>query len=146
MLQSQTGNQCRVLIPIYYFDSRSYASELLSKTEKQIVERAAPGKIRCRLCGAVVTNVDQSINHNGDHIHEASNPEGYHFRFACFKKAPGCVSVGKAISEYSWFHGYSWQISMCRSCDEHLGWLFSGENRFYGLITNKLTEEDDLST
>jgi hypothetical protein len=32
---------------------------------------------------------------------------------------------GRPTTEWSWFEGYSWQICVCATCGEHLGWRFA---------------------
>jgi hypothetical protein len=125
------------------FDSDPSVSDPLSHDTKQSADKDAKGRIRCRLCGEHITDTKQSINHNGGHIHYETNPEGYSFRFATYREAPGCIAVGVASFEHSWFNGYSWRIVVCNACGEHLGWLFSGKSRFYGLIIDKLLEQDN---
>ena len=90
----------------------------------------------------MVTDKQQGIDHNGNHVHQGTNPAGYSFRFACYQEAPGCAAAGLASYEHSWCTAYSWQIAICKACGEHLGWLFSGETRFYGLIIDKLIFDD----
>lgn len=32
--------------------------------------------------------------------------------------------TGRPSIEFSWFPGYSWQITLCSACHHHLGWKF----------------------
>ncbi|CAL8106858.1 unnamed protein product [Calicophoron daubneyi] len=49
------------------------------------------------------------------------------------------TSIGSPSSEYSWFPGYSWTITNCSRCSQHLGWLFTADKdelrprRFWGI-------------
>lgn len=45
---------------------------------------------------------------------------------------------GEASAEFTWFPGYQWQIVLCTVCRSHLGWLFSADQAFFGLIANRL--------
>ncbi|TMB09656.1 MAG: hypothetical protein E6J65_28725 [Deltaproteobacteria bacterium] len=58
---------------------------------------------------------------------------------AGFSEAPGCAEVSSPSPYWSWFPGCAWQVSVCRSCSAHLGWRFTGADRFYGLIVGRLT-------
>ena len=68
------------------------------------------------------------------------NPAGIVYEIGCFRRAPGCLPFGPSSGEFAWFSGYIWQVVYCRGCQQHLGWMFSGEDRFFGLIVNKLAE------
>jgi hypothetical protein len=125
-----------------YFDSNTFATDLSVKSSIQSESVGFSGKIRCRLCGELISDRQYAINYSGKHIHQASNPAGHSFRFGIYQQAPGCLAVGSASFEHSWFNGFSWTIVICNSCNEHLGWLFSAQGRFYGLIIDKLLEED----
>lgn len=94
--------------------------------------------LRCKACGHIITSHDEKISVNDSHQHTCRNPAGYVFTFGCFRDAPGCRVIGPASSEHTWFPGYRWQLAVCASCSEHLGWLFSNHDRFYALIAGKL--------
>ena len=112
----------------------------VSKTQRQRAAGAMEA-IRCRACGGVVTDRDAKIPVNGSHAHTFFNPAGIVFALGCFQRAPGCLVVGAASSEFTWFAGHVWRVALCRRCQAHLGWFFtSGENGFYGLILTKLRE------
>jgi hypothetical protein len=132
-------------IPCYWFDSQSVAPDLLTKTALRPEKSGSASRIRCRSCHEVVTDKQQAIKQNGSHVHHGTNPGGYEFDFACYEEAPGCSEVGPSSYAHSWFQAYSWQIAICAACGEHLGWRFSGETRFYGLILDKLLIDDQPS-
>ena len=127
----------------HYFDAYSFKTGFLTDDSTQSVDMESSEKVRCRLCDEHITSKQSGMNHNGNHIHYETNPEGYKFEFAIYQEAPGCLTIGEASYEHSWFNGYNWQIAVCNSCSEHLGWLFSGDDRFYGLIVNKLVDDDN---
>ncbi|MFQ5659332.1 MAG: cereblon family protein [Gammaproteobacteria bacterium] len=132
-------------IPWYCFDA---ASSDLDEVVKELSKPSDTGKgrkIRCRSCRHIITDDDQRISVHGSHTHNRSNPGGISFHFGCFQNAQGCSVFGSATAEYTWFTGYKWQIVLCRGCAEHLGWLFKGESSFYGLITARLTSDEDNS-
>ena len=99
-------------------------------------------RILCRYCHGIITDHDQKTTHQGQFIHQRVNPAGFTYEFGCYADAPGCSTPGKAAIEHTWFPGYSWKLALCRSCGEHLGWLFEGEDSFYGLIQDRLVHED----
>jgi hypothetical protein len=81
----------------------------------------------------------------GTHAHTFTNPHGIRFHIGCFADAPGCVASGEPTTYWSWFPGYAWQVENCRSCREHLGWLFEAPDRpaFHGLILDRLREASE---
>ncbi len=132
-------------IPWYCFDRQTTDSDYLTKATSKPAKTDDSGKIRCRSCHQVITDREQGIHQNGSHFHTCTNPHDHCFRFACYQEAPGCTQAGSASYEHSWFAGHSWQIALCGACGEHLGWLFTGENCFYGLIINRLVDENQPS-
>lgn len=54
------------------------------------------------------------------------------------------ISVGEPTLEFSWFPGYMWTIATCKTCGDHLGWIFHDSDRaviFQTLIVTKLREK-----
>lgn len=92
----------------------------------------------CIRCRYLISSDAQRIDVAGAHTHTCTNPHGIVYHIGCFGAAPGCVSVGPRLTEYSWFQGYRWQVALCSNCQTHLGWLFHGEQCFYGLIHDRL--------
>ncbi len=133
-------------IPWYCFDRQASDPDYLIKVDRQSTQAGGSGKIYCRFCRQVITDKQQGISQNGAHIHLETNPAGLGFRFACYREAPGCTNTGPVSNEHSWFAAHSWQVALCSVCGEHLGWMFTGGSRFYGLITNRLVDEDETST
>ena len=93
------------------------------------------GQIRCVICRHTITNKESIKSVSGAHIHKFTNPHGIKFTIGCFDSAPGCVPVGGQYSEWSWFLGTTWQLVLCGSCAEHLGWkyLYDDNSEFFGL-------------
>ena len=69
------------------------------------------------------------------------NPSGVDFHVGCFEPAPGCITEGAPTLYWTWFPGCAWQLALCRACHAHLGWRFTGEQTFWGLILDRLVEE-----
>lgn len=100
-------------------------------------------KLVCAACGHPITSDSQRRIVEGQHQHARINPHGYEHRFACFRSAAGCISVGQVSQYYSWFSGYGWQMAHCGGCGMHMGWQFHGEHdRFFGLLVRVLVESE----
>ena len=98
--------------------------------------------IRCAACGKAITTSAQRIPVAGAHEHTRFNPGGFVYRFGCFQDAPGCAVAGEPTSEATWFAGYAWRYALCRGCGVHLGWRFEGPGGFFGLVLERLVEDD----
>jgi hypothetical protein len=96
--------------------------------------------LRCRACGRPITTDAERCAVDGAHEHRRVNPHGYRYHFGCFRAAPGCGRIGAPSSEHTWFSGCAWRIAVCGGCGKHLGWEFSGADRFFGLILAKLVQ------
>ena len=108
--------------------------------EKDESEKEQQKGLLCRICHLLITSSRESLEKDGKHLHTFFNPAGIVYEIGCFRQAQGCLAFGAPSGEFAWFGGYSWQVVYCRSCQQHLGWRFSGEDQFFGLIVNKLTE------
>ncbi len=111
-------------------------SELPKAEVIHAVRGARP--LRCALCAHVVTSELDAIEVGGSHVHTRLNPLGVLFRFGCFAAAPGARVDGEPSSEHVWFAGCRWQYAHCGKCGAHLGWAFSGEASFFGLVLDRL--------
>jgi hypothetical protein len=106
-------------------------------------EPKSQGALVCSYCRGLVTSHALAISISGSHAHSFVNPHGFTFRIGCFADAPGCADRGEESSYWTWFPGFTWRISLCRQCGEHLGWSFrSPDARFFGLILDRLIEGD----
>lgn len=81
-------------------------------------------RLLCAWCRAPVTTVGERIEVAGAHLHAFVNPVGVRYEISCFRRAPGCVALGRPSAEFSWFPGMAWQVGICRRCREHLGWRY----------------------
>ena len=130
-------------IPLMMFEqSGDPEAEIGQKAQKT---EPGPGKIYCHLCNHLITDHAHRTERDGSFMHQRTNPSGFVFEFGCFIEAEGCGVVGHAEAEHSWFSGYLWQVAVCRGCGEHMGWLFRGDARFYGLILDRLVTREDKS-
>ena len=94
---------------------------------------------RCRNCHNKIALLSDKISIEGKNLHIFKNPAGIFFRVVCFTNAPGSVIASDFTDEHTWFAGYRWSVSLCSSCYIHIGWLYSGQNEFYGLIADRLS-------
>ena len=127
--------------PVICLNKGSAQSELLLKTIKKPEKSDKCKKLVCFICQNMITDESERIDVLGRNEHYRTNPAGYEYNFECFGEAPGCAIYGSPAMEYSWFNGYHWQIAGCKLCGEHLGWLFKGADRFFGLIKGKIIIE-----
>ena len=98
-------------------------------------------KIFCAQCGHFITRSHWRISRNGDHQHTVFNPAGQVYQIVCYADAPGVVPDGQPSDNFTWFAGYLWQVAYCRNCNRHMGWMFTGDDTFFGLIKSHLTSE-----
>lgn len=93
----------------------------------------------CTSCLNTVTLRDHAVSINGSHTHTFFNPQGIVFELGCFREASGCLVMGEATSEFTWFPDSVWRFALCRKCGIHLGWHYElRESEFYGLILARL--------
>lgn len=92
----------------------------------------------CRNCRHKIVDSQSAIAVNGKSQHRFKNPFGNEYLFRCFSRAQGCTVTGEPTFEHTWFTGCQWQFAICKSCHVHLGWYYSGDSGFYGLIVDNL--------
>lgn len=95
--------------------------------------------VRCGQCRTVIARRNDAMAMQGAHEHVFSNPANVVFQVQVYRSAR-CEIRGLPIAEYSWFHGYAWQLAYCPQCYLHLGWRYSQAQfpDFYGLIATRL--------
>ena len=126
------------LIPYRLLDSGSRDPKKLALLKQSSLAEGQKERVFCAFCRQHITDLSEEMEIQGKHIHFQTNPHGFDFRFGCYREAPGCHVLGPATTEHSWFSGHGWQLALCSACNEHLGWLFEGESRFFGLILDRL--------
>jgi len=123
---------------LYFFEKSGWELEGPAEATVKKTQTTNEKSLLCRACGHIISNEGERIAVNDSHFHTCMNPSDIVFEIGCFRRAPGCSQVGPAVAEHTWFTGYRWQIAVCSSCGEHLGWLFRDGDEFYGLITTRL--------
>jgi hypothetical protein len=91
--------------------------------------------IRCRNCREALAPRSARIDLSP---HTFVNPDGLVFELLGVREAPGSTTVGRPTLYWTWFAGYAWQVALCRGCGAHVGWAYSGESRFCGLIRDRV--------
>lgn len=114
--------------------SKGFSIELDKATDES-ADVEEKKTIRCRSCEHDVTSPEWATQ---PHEHTFRNPAGYSFHVLCFSDAPGAADVGEATTEACWFPGYAWTFAICQQCHNHLGWWYTGKDRFAGLIATRL--------
>ncbi len=149
MILNQTEIESKETTPIFLGGNSWGESEHLTYLEERpsIFKDKDGGKARqknlvCASCRHLVTKVSEKIDVRGRHDHSFHNL-GYPVKLGCFRNAPGCTGVERVSHGYSWFPGYAWQIQVCESCYNQLGWKYMTQyDSFYGLIFGTLREEE----
>jgi len=98
----------------------------------------------CVQCQHRITDHAAYLELAGGHVHVFTNPGGFTYQIALFEYAD-CVTQGPAITDFTWFAGYAWQLALCANCREHLGWRYRrmGSAAFFGLIRDRLVETQE---
>jgi hypothetical protein len=100
--------------------------------------------LACAGCRRPITSAAARIQVGGAHAHSFLNPHGIEFRIGCFGLASGLLRLGDPETFWTWFPGHTWQVELCASCREHLGWEFrSSDHRFHGLILDRLVSLEE---
>ncbi|KAJ6640313.1 Protein cereblon [Pseudolycoriella hygida] len=81
----------------------------------------------CKHCNNRLANINMSFAMSKQGVQSSyCNPSGFiHETNTVYSTLHNAVYVtGRPSIEFSWFPGYSWQITLCSSCHHHLGWKF----------------------
>ena len=109
------------------------------KTDSAVETENSPyEKVLCRNCLSEIADKNDIIEIDGSAYHYKKNPAGVYFTVICFSKAEGINIAGEYTHEYTWFKGYLWSIALCGVCSSHLGWHYSGNGFFFGLILQRI--------
>ena len=113
----------------------------IKKTKRERSPHKEEQWIVCRQCQKHITRPSERSRINGAHQHTFANPSGIVFEIGCFLNARNCSLVGYPSTDFAWFAGHTWQVTICTGCLTHLGWLFTSQQglQFYGLILDRLS-------
>jgi cereblon len=81
--------------------------------------------ICCAECGAPVADERDVFHMAADGpVAAFVNPGGFVHEIVTVRAVQEVRLLGPAVSEDSWFPGYTWTIGCCGGCGAHLGWRF----------------------
>jgi hypothetical protein len=98
----------------------------------------AEGDWLCAWCHNRVANERDRFRYDGKDQFAFSNPAGICFVILTFSQVIGCKETGSPTLENTWFPGYAWSYCLCDRCGQHLGWYYTGERQFAGLIQDRI--------
>ncbi len=98
----------------------------------------------CLICSKKITSDKDRFLFNDQSEFQFTNPGGFIFDIITFDSADGCLDTGIPTMEFTWFQGHFWSYAMCSRCGSHLGWRYSGQYSFYGLIKSRLIKGSAL--
>lgn len=101
-------------------------------------EAVAEGDWLCAWCHHHVANERDRFEYEGQSEFTFSNPERIHFEIMTFSQTLGCRQTGVPTLDYTWFPGHAWSYCQCDRCGTHLGWFYTGQHQFVGLIKIRL--------
>jgi len=114
----------------------TFEPALADRTATSLQDHA--GDWLCAWCLNRVANEKDRFQHGGKDEFAFTNPAGLRFEIITFSQTLGCRQVGKPTFEHSWFPGYAWSYCHCEQCSQHLGWCYTGQHEFVGLIRNRI--------
>jgi hypothetical protein len=123
---------------VLFFDASNLQDLKKDLLQDSGVHRDRGKFLCCAHCRHHIAPASSAMEINGRHTHHRRNPHGHHFVFQCYRAAPGCAVNGEPTTDFSWFSGYRWQFASCDQCQLHLGWYFSGDRGFFGLIRDNI--------
>ncbi|GAB0100490.1 Protein cereblon [Sergentomyia squamirostris] len=122
---------------------RIFATNYVEVRMRIIAEKLNdPYYYHCAECNHKVAKFSDVFAMSKDGVQASyCNPGGYiHDTVTLYHVEEDALAVERRKStEFSWFPGYAWKISICSQCRWHLGWQFVAEKKnlmpqsFYGL-------------
>jgi hypothetical protein len=99
---------------------------------------SAAGDWLCAWCLNRVANESDRFAYDGKDEFTFSNPEQIRFAIITFARTLGCRQTGVPTLEHTWFAGHAWSFCLCDRCGQHLGWYYTGQHEFAGLIKARM--------
>jgi cereblon len=115
---------------------------------EQVTHTSGRAWLCCRACGTRVARREAELA-RGELPLIFANPHGMLFELVLLRKVESVLVVGEPSLEATWFDGYAWTVTLCRTCLNHLGWNYgrvsSGPEPavFFGLIRRELVESEE---
>jgi hypothetical protein len=114
----------------------------LAEPESEIRPAPATGEAAgdwlCAWCLNRVANDKDRFSYEGKHEFAFSNPERMRFAIITFSQTLGCRQTGVPTLDHTWFPGHAWSYCQCDRCGQHLGWYYTGQHQFAGLIKDRI--------
>ncbi len=98
----------------------------------------AEGDWLCAWCLNRVAHERDRFQFGGRDEFAFTNPAGIRFEIITFLQTLGCCQTGVPTLEHTWFAGHAWSFCQCDSCGQHLGWFYTGQHDFAGLIRDRI--------
>ncbi len=108
------------------------------ESEIKVQTELKPDDWLCMACSKKITEDKERLLYDGKTEFQFTNPGGYVFDIITFHNADGCREEGIPTLEFTWFKDHFWSFALCSRCGLHLGWKYSNDNSFYGLIKSRL--------
>ena len=102
------------------------------------LESRTAGDWLCAWCYNRVANERDRFQYHGQDEFTFTNPEAIRFEIITFSRTLGCQEAGVPTLEHTWFPGHAWSYCQCDRCGQHLGWYYTGEQEFAGLIKPRI--------
>ncbi len=117
---------------------------VLVVAEPEMASRTAPaesdtaGGWLCSWCLNRVSNDKDRFQYSGQDEFSFANPEGIRFAIITFTQTLGYREQGEPTLDHTWFPGHAWTYCHCERCGRHLGWHYTGQHDFAGLIKDRI--------
>src|SRR5262249_24389138 len=85
-----------------------------------------------------VANEKDRFKNEGKDEFTFTNPAGIAFEIITFSQTLGCRQTGVPTFDHTWFEEHAWSFCQCDRCGQHLGWYYSVQHEFVGLIKDRL--------
>jgi hypothetical protein len=108
------------------------------ETRTEPVPAGTAGDWLCAWCLNHVANERDRFKYGGKDEFNFTNPEGIRFEIITFLQTFGCRQTGTPTLEHTWFPGHAWSFCQCDGCGQHLGWFYTGQHDFAGLIIGRI--------